>query len=131
MAEAAANYVLSFNNDTVLNLGQTANSAATGRAAIALGAAFAVPAGRAVASPTDYGSCSSGDTARADWWQRQAGGLVRLGGGVLACTGGRLLPGFGFQTWSLPAAAAASQVRVVATAYRAGTVSPALAVRVD
>ncbi|HEU4413037.1 MAG TPA: poly-gamma-glutamate hydrolase family protein [Polyangiaceae bacterium] len=131
VAEAAANYVVSFNNDTVVNLGQTASSAATGRAAVALGAAFAVPAGRAVVSPTDYGSCSSGDTARADWWQRQATGLVRIGGGALTCTSGRLRPGAGFQAWSLPAAAAASQVRVVATAYRAGAVAPALAVRVD
>lgn len=131
VAEAAANYVLSFTNDTVLNLGQTATNAVTGRPAITLGAAFAVPANRAVVSPTDYGTCSSVDTARADWWQRQAAGLVRIGGGALTCTNGRWQPGAGFQAFSLPAAAAASQVRVVANAYRRGSFTPTLAVRVN
>jgi phage replication-related protein YjqB (UPF0714/DUF867 family) len=131
VAEAAANYVLSFTNDAVLSLGQTATNAVTGRPAIALGAAFAVPANRSVASPTDYGSCASVDSARADWWQRQAGGLVRIGGGALTCTGGRWRPGAGFLAFTLPASPSATEIRVVANAYRRGSTTPTLAVRVN
>ncbi|HEU4538460.1 MAG TPA: hypothetical protein VFS00_30275, partial [Polyangiaceae bacterium] len=134
VAEAVGNYVNAFNNDTVRNLGQAATSTPTTRSALALGAAFAVPASRAIASPTDYGSCSAGDTARVDWWRRipSTNALSRSGGGTLACSAsGRWVPGAGFVSWSIGAASSPYQMRFVAHAYKGGAVAPTFSVTVN
>lgn len=134
VAEAVGNYVNAFNNDTVRSLGQAATSTPTTRSALALGAAFAVPANRAIASPNDYGSCSAGDTARVDWWRRIPGtnALSRSGGGALACSAsGRWVPGAGFASWSIGASSSPYQMRFVAHAYKGGAVAPTFSVTVN
>lgn len=133
VAEAVANYALSFNTDQVLDPGQIAASVATPRPALALGAAFRVPAGRATSSPIDYGTCAPADVAWVDWWRRlpKSNALARLGGGALVCMGGRWQPDAGFQAWALPASDVPARVRVVAHAYARGAVAPTLAVTLN